>query len=235
MPYRKYCIEHVDKIFPISQDACDFLTKKYGYKDKYILSRLGVQKRNVTTKASAPFNFQVLTISQLIQRKRIDLVLNALTVFALKNQDISIQWTHFGTGNMEKDLRMKVSSIDIPNMRTTFMGYVPNIEIIQFMEKSTVDVFMNLSTSEGVPVSIMEVQSYGIPVIATNVGGTGEIIDKDNGILLPSCPSLEDVVAALEKVYQSDFNRDIIKNHWNKLSNAQTNFRHFANLLSNTQ
>ena len=70
MPYRKYCIEHVDKIFPISQDACDFLTKKYGYKDKYILSRLGVQKRNVTTKASAPFNFQVLTISQLIQRKR---------------------------------------------------------------------------------------------------------------------------------------------------------------------
>lgn len=58
---------------------------------------------------------------------------------------------------------------------------------------------MNLSTSEGVPVSIMEVQSYGIPVIATNVGGTGEIIDKDNGILLPSCPSLEDVVAALEK------------------------------------
>ena len=235
MPYRKYCIEHVDKIFPISQDACDFLTKKYGYKDKYILSRLGVQKRNVTTKASTPFNFQVLTISQLIQRKRIDLVLNALTVFASRNQDISIQWTHFGTGNMEKDLRMKVSSIDIPNMRITFMGYVPNIEIIQFMEKSTVDVFMNLSTSEGVPVSIMEVQSYGIPVIATNVGGTGEIIDKDNGILLPSCPSLEDVVAALEKVYQSDFNRDIIKNHWNKLSNAQTNFRHFANLLSNTQ
>lgn len=102
MPYRKYCIEHVDKIFPISQDACDFLTKKYGYKDKYILSRLGVQKRNVTTKASAPFNFQVLTISQLIQRKRIDLVLNALTVFASRNQDISIQWTHFGTGNMEK-------------------------------------------------------------------------------------------------------------------------------------
>ena len=100
MPYRRYCIEHIDKIFPISQDACEFLTKKYGYKDKYILSRLGVQKRNVTTKASAPFNFQVLTISQLIQRKRIDLVLNALTVFASRNQDISIQWTHFGTGNM---------------------------------------------------------------------------------------------------------------------------------------
>ena len=193
MPYRRYCIEHIDKIFPISQDACDFLTKKYGYKDKYILSRLGVQKQNVTTKESPPFNFQVLTVSQLIQR------------------------------------------IDIPNMRTTFMGYVPNVEIMQFMEESKVDVFINLSTSEGVPVSIMEAQSYGIPVIATNVGGTGEIIDKDNGILLSPCPTLEDVVSALEKVYQSDFNRDIIKNHWNKLSNAQINFKHFVDILSNIQ
>ena len=235
MPYRRYCIEHIDKIFPISQDACDFLTKKYGYKDKYILSRLGVQKQNVTTKESPPFNFQVLTVYQLIQRKRVDLVLSALTEFASKNKDVNVRWTHFGTGDMEKDLKMKASSIDIPNMRTTFMGYVPNVEIMQFMEESKVDVFINLSTSEGVPVSIMEAQSYGIPVIATNVGGTGEIIDKDNGILLSPCPTLEDVVSALEKVYQSDFNRDIIKNHWNKLSNAQINFKHFVDILSNIQ
>lgn len=176
-----------------------------------------------------------MTVSQLIQRKRVDLVLSALTEFASKNKDVNVRWTHFGTGDMEKDLKMKASSIDIPNMRTTFMGYVPNVEIMQFMEESKVDVFINLSTSEGVPVSIMEAQSYGIPVIATNVGGTGEIIDKDNGILLSPCPTLEDVVSALEKVYQSDFNRDIIKNHWNKLSNAQINFKHFVDILSNIQ
>ena len=103
MPYRRYCIEHIDKIFPISQDACDFLTKKYGYKDKYILSRLGVQKQNVTTKESPPFNFQVLTVSQLIQRKRVDLVLSALTEFASKSKDVNVRWTHFGTGDMEKE------------------------------------------------------------------------------------------------------------------------------------
>ncbi len=77
-----------------------------------------------------------------------------------------------------------------------------------------------------------EAQSYGIPAIATNVGGTGEIIDKDNGILLSPCPTLENVVSALEKVYKSDFNRDIIKNHWNKLSNAQINFKRFVDILS---
>ena len=33
-------------------------------------------------------------------------------------------------------------------------------------------VFLNVSSSEGVPVSIIEAMSFGIPCIATNVGGT---------------------------------------------------------------
>jgi glycosyltransferase involved in cell wall biosynthesis len=41
-----------------------------------------------------------------------------------------------------------------------------------------------VSLSEGVPVSIMEAFSAGIPVYATNVGGTSEIVDNSNGKLL---------------------------------------------------
>ena len=44
---------------------------------------------------------------------------------------------------------------------------------------------MNVSESEGIPVSIMEASSFGIPVIATNVGGVGEIVENGyNGLLL---------------------------------------------------
>ncbi|MFR4320263.1 MAG: glycosyltransferase [Blautia massiliensis (ex Durand et al. 2017)] len=44
---------------------------------------------------------------------------------------------------------------------------------------------MNVSSSEGIPVSIMEATSFGIPGIATDAGGTKEIIrDKENGVLL---------------------------------------------------
>ena len=46
-------------------------------------------------------------------------------------------------------------------------------------------MFINCSESEGIPVSIMEALSFGIPVIATNVGGTSEVvIDGYNGFLL---------------------------------------------------
>ncbi|MGZ5247769.1 MAG: glycosyltransferase, partial [Flavitalea sp.] len=46
------------------------------------------------------------------------------------------------------------------------------------------DLFLNVSESEGVPVSIMEAMSAGLPVIATNVGGTREIVDGSNGVLV---------------------------------------------------
>ncbi|MGZ4090243.1 MAG: glycosyltransferase, partial [Bacteroidia bacterium] len=63
-------------------------------------------------------------------------------------------------------------------------GFVSNKEIIEFYMTSYVDLFINASTSEGVPVSIMEALSFGIPVIATNVGGTSELVDDAVGKLV---------------------------------------------------
>ena len=44
-----------------------------------------------------------------------------------------------------------------------------------------VDLFLTVSANEGIPVSIMEAQSFGIPVIATDVGGISEIVNNVNG------------------------------------------------------
>jgi len=43
---------------------------------------------------------------------------------------------------------------------------------------------MNLSETEGIPVSIMEAQSAGVPILATNLGGTSEIVNNENGFLV---------------------------------------------------
>jgi glycosyltransferase involved in cell wall biosynthesis len=50
---------------------------------------------------------------------------------------------------------------------------------------SITDIFVNPSYSEGFPTSVLEAASIGIPVIATDVGGTKEIItDNNTGILV---------------------------------------------------
>jgi glycosyltransferase involved in cell wall biosynthesis len=39
------------------------------------------------------------------------------------------------------------------------------------------DLYLNTSLHEGIPISILEAMSYGIPIIAPNVGGLEEILD----------------------------------------------------------
>ena len=48
-------------------------------------------------------------------------------------------------------------------------------------------LFINLSETEGIPVSIMEAISFNIPVLATNTGGVNEIVGESfsTGILIP--------------------------------------------------
>ena len=66
-----------------------------------------------------------------------------------------------------------------------FAGQLENTAILDFYRSNPVSVFVNVSSSEGIPVSIMEAISFGIPVVATNVGGTSEAVrDGFNGFLL---------------------------------------------------
>lgn len=47
------------------------------------------------------------------------------------------------------------------------------------------DVYVNSSISEGVSLTILEAMAASLPVIATNVGGTPEVLDSTCGILIP--------------------------------------------------
>jgi glycosyltransferase involved in cell wall biosynthesis len=51
-------------------------------------------------------------------------------------------------------------------------------------------------------MSIMEVLSLGIPVMATNVGGNGEIVTDKVGKLLPADPRPEEIAARLTAYYR---------------------------------
>jgi glycosyltransferase involved in cell wall biosynthesis len=51
---------------------------------------------------------------------------------------------------------------------------------------SACDVYANSSISEGISLTILEAMAAGLPVVATQVGGTPEIVDASCGRLVPS-------------------------------------------------
>ena len=51
------------------------------------------------------------------------------------------------------------------------MGYVANTKVQELYSSRKFNLLVNVSETEGIPVSIMEAMSYRLPIIATNVGG----------------------------------------------------------------
>ena len=58
--------------------------------------------------------------------------------------------------------------------RIRFVGAVPPKEVKEYMQNS--DILVMNSSFEGVPMTILEAISYGLPVVSTNVGGIGEAL-----------------------------------------------------------
>lgn len=69
--------------------------------------------------------------------------------------------------------------------RVIFTGNVPPASVAGYLAQS--DAFVLNSTYEGLPHVVLEAMSACVPVIATDVGGTGEVVLHDRtGLLIPS-------------------------------------------------
>jgi glycosyltransferase involved in cell wall biosynthesis len=130
----------------------------------------------------------------------------------------------------------KCTSSSLPkNVVYKFTGILPNSEVLSYYQHNSIDVFINVSAWEGIPGSIMEAQSCGIPVIATAVGGTPEIVSEKVGFLISENPSPTEIADALGFFADHpDITQQMRLNsiaNWDSHYNASKNFTEFANSL----
>ena len=96
---------------------------------------------------------------------------------------LKVKWTHIGGGEGFDTLQKGIKSKEC-NLTIDLVGSVDKPEVMEIYKRGYFNLFVNLSLSEGIPVAIMEAISWGIPVLATNVGGNKEIVTEDTGLLL---------------------------------------------------
>ncbi|MGD6737036.1 glycosyltransferase [Photobacterium leiognathi subsp. mandapamensis] len=232
IPFKRQFANKYDKWFVICESAKNYLTEKYGVKNENIaLSRLGVEVHDNLSSISNNNCLNIVSVSYCVPVKQVDKIIKAISDFSSSNPEITIRWTHIGGGelmNSLQDLAFKL--FEGKNIKSIFLGNVSNNKVNEFFLNNKVDVFINASASEGVPVSIMEAMEFGIPVIAPNVGGISELLELDSCILLPEKITEKDICNAIFSIYKSckDIDkREACKTKINNEYNAQTNFKSF--------
>jgi glycosyltransferase involved in cell wall biosynthesis len=235
IPFRTAGLKLVDRLFIISENGKAYLQNRYPWaNDKYEVSRLGIKDPGFSSMCSQDDKLRVVSCSSLIPVKRVHLIMEGLSQLALSKPALSIQWDHFGSGPELSTLQGSLDSLP-NNLAAKLWGRVPNAQIMGFYRDNPVDVFVNSSSSEGIPVSIMEAQSCGIPVIATAVDGTPEIVSDENGRLLGADPSPADIAGAVWEIQQDNLQgavkRSKSKAFWDQHFNAGSNLSAFAKRL----
>lgn len=240
LPLRATLFDAVDTVVTISDDGCDYLRWRYGPKvldpHKVLVSRLGTRDPGVSPVASRcpdeeSESLRVVSCSSLAPVKNVGALIPALESLAARGP---VEWTHLGGGPLEDELRMEADAAMTrqPNLHADIRGWTPHEEVMAYYRENRPHLLVNVSDSEGVPVSIMEAMSFGVPVVATDVGGTGEIVDRQrgSGVLIPLRPTTEQIVEAITVVttQPSAFNP---RRTWSELSDAETNAKQIARIV----
>ncbi|MGD0411332.1 MAG: glycosyltransferase [Verrucomicrobiota bacterium] len=233
LPLRKYIADHIDAAYFISEQGRDYFMRKNQIPNdgRLKVARLGVKGRNVMARASSDGVLRILSCSFVAAVKRLDLIAQALAQI----DGFEVEWTHIGDGNEMEELKGLASRLldRRANIRYSFKGYLRNEQVYDYYAGCSVDALVNVSSSEGVPVSMMEAFAFGVPVLATAVGGVPELVSRANGFLLPADATAGDVARAIGGMRGlPEAEIQALKANaydtWRKFCNADVNYMKFA-------
>ena len=176
----KYVVQQSDLIICLSNYWQSFFQKNFTAKRIAIVNnvvaypKIDNKKNNSSSKI-----MNILFLGRIGNNKGIFDILKII----IKNKDIynnKIKLHIGGDGDVKKLLKI-IQENDLRNI-VEYLGWVSNNEKNNLLLHS--DIYMLPSYAEGLPVSILEAMSYGMPIISTNVGGIPEIVKHQyNGLL----------------------------------------------------
>ena len=233
LPFKKFILDNLSNTISISEAGKEYFYEyvKPASNSKISVSYLGKINDRKPLLEKMSNEILICSCSTLTPVKQVDRIINVLSKLKVKG----LRWIHFGDGPLRSEIyalaKSKLSNVDFE-----FKGIVPNNEILDFYANNYVDLFLNLSSSEGIPVSIMEALSAGIPVVATDVGGTAEAVNNKNGFLLPAEFNDDEVVQKIKSYINYDSDKKQAYRHrayefWGENYEAEKNYEAFCKTI----
>ncbi len=152
----------------------------------------------------------------LIKRKGVDILLDAISKCMLDKKCRHYKFYIAGAGEEELSLKTKTNNMQLSES-ISFLGWINDLERKKILCESRALILP--SYNEGLPMSILEALSFGVPVIATSVGSIGEaiengrngfMVDVGNSDMLAECIKKIGMMDEKKWGAMSDSSRDVI-------------------------
>jgi colanic acid/amylovoran biosynthesis glycosyltransferase len=144
-----------------------------------------------------PQTLVILTVARLHEVKGLRYAILAVGALARRRPDLALEYRLAGGGPEEAALRELVREQGL-EQRVRFLGPVPPDRVAALYQAA--HIFLLSSLAEGLPSVIQEAMATELPVLATAVGGVGELVaDGETGILVPP-KNVEALADGLERL-----------------------------------
>ncbi len=227
LPMLHFMCEKLTSVNICSDNGKEYLLSKYP--DCNIrCSRLGTNDHGLCAYDEEREPFTMVSLSAIVPVKRVDIICKALQCGKVTHP---VRWIHIGDGTERASIE-KLTEKMPSHVEVVLKGQLPHETAMETMKDSGAHLFINVSSSEGLPVSIMEAVSMGIPVIATDVGGTGELVCDRCGRLIDENTTPEQLADYINEIIAlpaDDYEslRRSARAEWEKGFSAENNYKKF--------
>ena len=182
LKYNFYVLKrHFERVVAVSNDIGNYFLRDLGFWGKKVLViHNGIKIPDHAIRRNSGHAFVIGSCGRLFPVKDYPLMIKVAKECTSDKNNIRFELA--GDGPEMRKLRVLVERFGL-NGRFTFRGHLDNME--EFYRG--LDLFINTSIHEGIPMSVLEAMSYGLPIVAPRVGGLREIIDHGvDGFLIES-------------------------------------------------
>ena len=227
IPYQREALRACTLVASVSHTGAAYLSAKFPeYTGRIVRRTLGIQDLGGVADVAEGPPWKLLSVSSVDTNKRVDLIARAAA--RLAKDGFPVTWTHFGSGPNLGALEALTAQLS-PGLAANLRGQRPPEDVHLNVMTGGYHAFLNLSLSEGAPVSLMEAQCAGLPAVATAVGGTPEVCPPELNELVSTHDEVAALAAAIERAVQrSQTQRGRRREHWAQHYDQSVTYRQWA-------
>jgi len=203
-PLDKWLLTRFARVIAVSTDVRDELLRRGARDDRVTVVVNGIDggrfRRDPARRAVARHalgltsdEIAVVAVGRLEPQKRFDLLLRAFSMAARRRPELKLFIA--GEGGARQTIETERERLDLASA-ARLLGHVPDPSDVY----QAADVFVQSADYEGTPNAVLEAMAFEVPVVATDAGGTRELIRHGEDGLIVATGDEEGLSAALESV-----------------------------------